>query len=206
MTSSIKRFFFDKKTYSICMIAEIILICINLVCDKASGTLDMFTMFEIVLRTMLIVGLYRAYRHENMYIMSGIVGGLLFCILYREANHVLGGLLTLSVDKFIMMGYKGSLYLCISMTILFLECVMVYNHFSISLYHINGITKLAVNEISTCLLFIMLAVQIFSNFFLDLNYLVIVSYICATFAEGVLFVIIGHCDLLIAIDRGGQNE
>lgn len=83
---------------------------------------------------------------------------------------------------------------------------MVYNHFSISLHHINGITKLAVNEISTLMLFVMLAVQIFSNFFLDLNYFVIASYVCTTFAEGVLFVIIGHCDLLTAIDRGGDNE
>lgn len=185
------------------MITEIVLICIILICDKSAGVLDLFTVFEIALRTMLIIGLYRAYKHGNMLLMSGIVSGLLFCILYREANHVLGNLMTLSVDKFIMMGYKGSLYLCISMTILFLECVMVYNHFSISIHHINGITKLAVNEIATFMLFIMLGIQIFSNLFLDLNYLVIASYVCTTFAEGVLFVIIGHCDLMIAIDGGG---
>lgn len=206
MTSSIKRFFFDEKTYSACMTLEAILICIILLCDKTAGELDLFTLFEIILRTMLLIGLYRAYKHGNMFLMSGIVAGLLFCILYREANHVLGELMTLSVDKFIMMGYKGSLYLCISMAILFLECVMVYNHFSINVKHINGITKLAVNEISTLMLFIMLGVQIFSNFFLDLNYLVILSYVCTTIAEGVLFVIIGHCDLMIAIDRGGENE
>lgn len=206
MTSLIKRFFFNEKTYLSCMIAEIILICIILISDKTAGVLDLFTVFEIILRTMLIIGLYRAYKRGNMLIMSGIISGLLFCILYREANHVLGNLMTLSVDKFIMMGYKGSLYLCISMTILFLECVMVYNHFSINIHHINGITKLAVNEIATFMLFLMLAVQIFSNFFLDLNYLIIASYVCTTFAEGVLFVIIGHCDLLMAIDRGGDNE
>ncbi len=83
---------------------------------------------------------------------------------------------------------------------------MVYNHFSIGIHHINGITKLAVNEISTFMLFIMFAVQIFSNFFLDLNYLVIASYVCETIAEGVLFIIIVHCDLLAAIDIGGANE
>ena len=119
MTSSIKRFFFNQKTYSTCVIIEIVLICIILICDKLAGELDLFTLFEIIIRTMLIIGLYRAYRHENIMLMSGIVAGLLFCILYREANHVLGDLMTLSVDKFIMMGYKGSLYLCISMTILF---------------------------------------------------------------------------------------
>lgn len=206
MNSSIKRFFFNAKTYSICMITEIVLICVILICDKSAGELNLFTLFEIFLRTMLLIGLYRAYRRENIMLMSGIVAGLLFCILYREANHVLGDLMTLSVDKFIMMGYKGSLYLCISMTILFLECVMVYNHFSIGIHHINGITKLTVNEIATFMLFIMFIVQIFSNFFLDLNYLTIASYVCATFAEGVLFVIIVHCDLLTAIDRGGDNE
>lgn len=205
LTSSIKRFFFNEKTYLTCMIAEAVLICITLICDKVAGELNLFTLFEIILRTMLLIGLYRAYRHENMLLISGIVAGLLFCILYREANHVLGELITLSVDKFIMMGYKGSLYLCISMAILFLECVMVYNHFSISIHHINGITKLAVNEISTLMLFVMLIVQMFSNFFLDLNYLVIASYVCSTLAEGVLFVIIGHCDLMIAIDRGGER-
>ena len=206
MTSSIKRFFFNEKTYLNCMIAEAALIGSILICDKIAGELNLFTLFEIILRTALLIGLYRAYRNGNMLLMSGLVSGLLFCILYREANHVLGELMTLSVDKFIMMGYRGSLYLCISMTILFLECVMVYNHFSISIHNINGITKLAVNEISTFLLFVMLGVQIFSNFFLDLNYLVIASYVCTTFAEGVLFVIIGHCDLIIAIDRGGDNE
>lgn len=206
LTSLIKRFFFNEKTFSICMIIEAVLICVTLICNKTAGELALFTLFEIIARTMLLIGLYRAYRHENIFLMSGIVAGLLFCILYREANHVLGELMTLSVDKFIMMGYKGSLYLCISMAILFLECVMAYNHFSINVKHINGITKLAVNEISTVMLFIMLGVQIFSNFFLDLNFIVIVSYICTTFAEGVLFVIIGHCDLMIAIDRGGENE
>lgn len=206
MTSFIKRFFFNEKTFSTGMIVEAVLICVTLICEKTAGELDLFALFEIITRTMLLVGLYRAYRHNNIFIMSGIVAGLLFCILYREANHVLGELMTLSVDKFIMMGYKGSLYLCISMVILFLECVMAYNHFSINVKHINGITKLAVNEIATVMLFIMLFVQIFSNFFLDLNYIVIISYVCATLAEGVLFVIIGHCDLMIAIDRGGENE
>lgn len=142
---------------------------------------------------------------ENLFLMNGIIAGLLFCILYREANHVLGELMTLSVDKFIMMGYRGSLYLCISMAILFLECVMVYNHFAISAHHIDGITKLAVNEISTIMLFVMLAVQILSNFFLDLNFWVIASYVCTTFAEGVLFIVIGHCDLMIAVDMEEAN-
>lgn len=206
MTSSIKRFFFHEKTYSMCLITEIVLICIILICDKMAGEIPLFTLFEILLRSMLLVGLYRAYRRENIMLMSGLVAGLLFCILYREANHVLGDLMTLSVDKFIMMGYKGSLYLCISMTILFLECVMTYNHFSIGIHHINGITKLTVNEISTFMLFIMLVIQICSNFFLDLNYLVIASYVCETLAEGVLFVIIVHCDLVTAIDRGGSYE
>lgn len=206
LTSFIKRFFFNEKTYSICMIAEIILICVSLICYKIAGVLDLFTMFEIILRTILLIGLYRAYRSGNMILLSGIVSGLLFCILYKEANHVLGDLMTLSVDKFIMMGYKGSLYLSISMAILFLECVMAYNHFSINIHHIKGITKLVFNEISILMLFIMLAVQIFSNFFLDLNYLIIASYVCTTFAEGVLFVIIGHCDLVLAIDGGQANE
>lgn len=203
MKGSIKRFFFSEKTYFTCMIAEAVLICVTLICDKLAGELDLFTLFEIIIRSVLLIGLYRVYKRENLFSISGIVAGLLFCILYRGATHVLGELMTLSVDKFIMMGYKGSLYLCISMAILFLECVMVYNHFSVGINNINGITKLAVNEISTFMLFVMLAVQIFSNFFLDLNYLVIASYICTTFAEGVLFVIIGHCDLMIAIDRGG---
>lgn len=206
MNSAIKRFYFDKRTFFIAMGMEAVLICAIILCTHISDTLDLFTMFEIITRTLLLVSLYRAYKKENMFIMSGLVAGLLFCILYREANHVLGDLMTLSVDKFIMMGYKGSLYLCISMAIVFLECVMVYNHFSIDVKHINGITKLAVNQLSTIMLFVMLIVQVLSNFFLDLNYWVIASYVCTTFAEGVMFIIIGHCDLIMAIDRGYGDE
>ncbi|MDO4965844.1 MAG: hypothetical protein Q4E51_03975 [Lachnospiraceae bacterium] len=200
MRGSVKRFFFNEKTYSIGIAMEAVLIFIVLFCDNRANVLDSFSLFELILRTALLIGLYRSYRHRNIYVMSGIASGLLFCILYREANHVLGELMTLSVDKFIMMGYKGSVYLCISMTILFLECVMIYNHFSINVKHINGLTKLAVNEASTIMLFIMFTIQIFSNFFLDLNFWVIASYVCTTFAEGVLFVVIGHCDLMTAID------
>lgn len=205
MRNAIKRFFFNEKTYLIGIAIEAFLICVVLFCDYYAATIDMFSLFEISIRTVLIIGLYRAYKRENLFLMNGIIAGLLFCILYREANHVLGELMTLSVDKFIMMGYRGSLYLCISMAILFLECVMVYNHFAISAHHIDGITKLAVNEISTIMLFAMLIVQILSNFFLDLNYWVIASFVCTTFAEGVLFVVIGHCDLMIAIDREEAN-
>lgn len=206
LNSAIKRFYFNKKTFYVALGMEITLICITLLCTYVSDTLDLFTMFELVTRTLLLVGLYRAYMKENMFIMSGLVSGLLFCILYREANHVLGNLMTISVDKFIMMGYKGSLYLCISMVIVFLECVMVYNHFSIDVKHINGITKLAVNQLSALMLFVMFAIQLFSNFFLDLNWWTIASYVCATFAEGVMFVAIGHCDLIMAIDRGYGDE
>lgn len=206
MNSAVKRFYFDKRTFFISMGIEAGLICAILLCTRVSNTLDLFTFFEIITRTLLLIGLYRAYKKENMFIMSGLVSGLLFCILYREANHVLGNLMTLSVDKFIMMGYKGSLYLCISMVIVFLECVMVYNHFSIDVKHINGITKLAVNQLSTLMLFVMLTVQLFSNFFLDLNYWTIASYVCMTFAEGVMFIVIGHCDLIMAIDRGYGDE
>lgn len=206
MNSAVKRFYFDKRTFDVSIVIEAVLICAILISMRVSNELKLFDVFEITARILLLGGLYRAYKRENIFVMNGIISGLLFCILYRGANHVLGNLMTLSVDKFIMMGYKGSVYLCISMAILFLECVMAYNHFSINVQHINGITKLAVNQLSTFMLFVMLIVQMMSDFFLDLNYWVIASYICTTFAEGVLFIIIGHCDLIMAIDRGYGNE
>lgn len=201
MNNSIKRFYFDNNIYNGCMIIEACLIGAVLLCAKVAGVLDMFTMFEIIIRSLLLVSLFRAHKSDNVFLMSGIAAGLLFCILYREANLVLGNLMTLSVHEFIMMGFKGSLYLCISMSILFLECIMVYNHFSINVTHINGMTKLMVNQISAFMLFVMLIVQVLSNIFLDINPWTRVYYVLATIAEGVLFVVIGHCDLIMAIDR-----
>lgn len=206
MRNAIRRFFFNENVFSGSVLIEAALIIATLICARLASSLSLYTIFEILVRSLLIMGLYRAYKKQNIFIMSGLVAGLLFCILYREANLVLGDLLSFSVDKYIMMGFKGSLYLCISMSILFLECIMVYNHFSVSVRHINGITKLVVNELATLMLFIMLIVQIFSNIFLDLNLLLRAYYVLATLAEGVLFVITSHCDLIMALDRGDENE
>lgn len=202
ISNQIKRFYFDNNIFIGGLFLELLLIGITLICAKIANALDTFMLFENIIRILLLIGLYRSHKAENIFLMNGLASGLLFCILYREANLVLGHLMTLSVHQFIMMGYKGSLYLCISMSILFLECIMVYNHFSINVQHINGVTKMKVNQVSTIMLFIMLIVQILSNIFLELNALTIIYYIISTITEGVLFVVIGHCDLIMALDRG----
>ena len=109
MRNAIRRFFFNENVFSGSVLIEAALIIATLICARLASSLSLYTIFEILVRSMLIMGLYRAYKKQNIFIMSGLVAGLLFCILYREANLVLGDLLSFSVDKYIMMGFKGSL-------------------------------------------------------------------------------------------------
>ena len=53
---------------------------------------DSFNNFEILIKLTTTIALYLAYRNYNWDVAKGLMGGVLFCIMYQEAYLVLGKL------------------------------------------------------------------------------------------------------------------
>ena len=57
---------------------------------KATG--DFFSLFEITVKLVTTVAMYFAFRRYNWDVAKGLMGGVLFCLMYQEAHLVLARL------------------------------------------------------------------------------------------------------------------
>ena len=72
---------------------------------------DGFGVFSVVIKLVTAVAMYRAFRFFKWDVAKGLMGGVLFCIMYHEAYLVLVRLLgEQDMDRYLVAGVAGSLY------------------------------------------------------------------------------------------------
>ncbi len=101
---------------------------------KNSG--EPFTIFEIVIKLITTTAMYFAFRHYNWDVAKGLMGGVLFCLMYQEAYFVLGRLWgEEDFDAYLVVGVQGSLYLAAAGMSFLMTIIITINHFFINYAH-----------------------------------------------------------------------
>ena len=105
------------------------------------GDGDSFALFGIITKLVTAVAMYLAFRFYKWDVAKGLMGGILFCMLYQEAHLVLGKLWSeQDFDAYLTAGVQGSLYLAAAGMTFLMTIIITVNHFFIS-YATHGNPK-----------------------------------------------------------------
>lgn len=94
---------------------------------------DLFSVFEIIIKLVTAVTMFLAFRYFKWDVAKGLMGGVLFCLMYQEAYLVLARLWgEQDFDVYLVTGVQGSLYLAASGISFLMTVIITINHFFIN--------------------------------------------------------------------------
>lgn len=94
-----------------------------------------FEIFEWVSKLVTAIAMYLAFRFFKWDVAKGLMGGVLFCLMYQEAYRVLARLWgETDFDAYLVVGVQGSLYLAAAGMAFLMTIIITINHFFINYF------------------------------------------------------------------------
>ena len=95
--------------------------------------MDYYMFFELVTKLVTTVAMFFAFKFYKWDVAKGLMGGVLFCLMYQEAYLVLGKLWgEEDFDTYLVVGIQGSLYLAAAGMSFLMTVIITINHFFIN--------------------------------------------------------------------------
>ena len=131
---------------------------------------DSFTIFVVFVKLVTTIAMYLAFRHYNWDVAKGLMGGVLFCLMYQEAYLVLARLWgEEDFDTYLVVGVQGSIYLAAAGMSFLMTIIITINHFFIN-YSSHGNPKnVILNRMAIIIKFAVYLLLLGSNSLLGLN-------------------------------------
>ena len=102
---------------------------------------DAFEIFALLVKLVTAVTMYLAFRSFKWDAAKGLMGGVLFCVMYQDAHFTLAGLWSeQNFDAYLASGVQGSLFLAGAGMDLLMTVIITANHFFIN-YSTHGNPK-----------------------------------------------------------------
>ena len=140
--------------------------CFILVCIANES----FAVFEIGIKILTAVSMYLAFRHYNWDVAKGLMGGVLFCLMYQEAYLVLARLWgEEDFDTYLVVGVQGSIYLAAAGMSFLMTIVITINHFLINYAKRGNPENVIFNRMAILFKLVVYIVLIISNSMLGLS-------------------------------------
>ena len=94
---------------------------------------DSFLFFEILTKLLTASAMFLAFKFFKWDVAKGLMGGVLFCLMYQEAHFVLAVLWAEeNFDSYLVAGVQGSLYLAAAGMAFLMTVIITVNHFFIN--------------------------------------------------------------------------
>ena len=102
---------------------------------------DAFEIFVLLVKLVTAVNMFLAFRSFKWDAAKGLMGGVLFCLMYQDAHLALAGLWSeQNFDAYLASGVQGSLFLAGAGMNLMMTVIITANHFFIN-YSTRGNPK-----------------------------------------------------------------
>lgn len=102
---------------------------------------DSFETFALLIKLVTAVAMFQAFRSFKWDAAKGLLGGVLFCLMYQDAHLALAKLWAeQDFDAYLIAGVQGSLFLAGAGMNLFMTVIITVNHFFIN-YSTRGNPK-----------------------------------------------------------------
>ncbi len=100
-----------------------------------------FTFFEVLAKLATASSMFLAFKFFKWDVAKGLMGGVLFCLMYQEAPLTLDVLWSeQNFDTYLVAGVQGSLYLAAAGMAFLMTVIITINHFFIN-YNFRGNPK-----------------------------------------------------------------
>lgn len=162
--------FINERTMTIVSVVSAVCAVASLALMTAIHTLTLMDLFERSVKLMVtLLALWSFFRYR-WDMMKGLLGSLLFSILYQEANVVLGQLwgATADFDTYLIMGVEGSLFLAAQTMSLMMTVIITANHYIIAYSPKRNERNLTFNKLSILFKICLYLSLTVIDFFLDL--------------------------------------
>ena len=94
---------------------------------------DSFLVFEVLTKLITASAMFLAFKFFKWDVAKGLMGGVLFCLMYQEAYFVFAELWgEENFDTYLVVGVQGSLYLAAAGMAFLMTVIMTINHFFIN--------------------------------------------------------------------------
>lgn len=112
------------------------------------GEMELFEIFGLLVKVVTAVMIYFAFRSYKWDAAKGLLGSVLFSLMYHEAHLVLVKLWSQDFDIYLVAGVWGSLYLAAAGMTLWMTLIITVNHFMVNYTLKSNPKNLMLNRIS----------------------------------------------------------
>jgi len=112
------------------------------------GEMELFEIFGLLVKVVTAVMIYFAFRSYKWDAAKGLLGSVLFSLMYHEAHLVLVKLWSQDFDTYLVAGVWGSLYLAAAGMTLWMTLIITVNHFMVNYTLKSNPKNLMLNRIS----------------------------------------------------------
>ena len=112
------------------------------------GEMELFEIFGLLVKVVTAVMIYFAFRSYKWDAAKGLLGSVLFSLMYHEAYLVLVKLWSQDFDTYLVAGVWGSLYLAAAGMTLWMTLIITVNHFMVNYTLKSNPKNLILNRIS----------------------------------------------------------
>ena len=139
---------------------------------RAQG--DAFGMFEVLVKLFTVMLMYVAYKRYSWDVTKGLMGGVLFCIMYQEAHMVLSQLWGQEdFDTYLVVGVQGSIYLAAAGMSFLMTIIITINHFLINYARHGNPENVILNRMAISFKFVVYLLLLISNSMLGFSRLIL---------------------------------
>ena len=110
--------------------------------------MELFEIFGLLVKVVTAVMIYFAFRSYKWDAAKGLLGSVLFSLMYHEAHLVLVKLWSQDFDTYLVAGVWGSLYLAAAGMTLWMTVIITVNHFMVNYTLKSNPKNLMLNRIS----------------------------------------------------------
>jgi len=169
--TNIKNMFLNEKLMRNVSLLSVIFGFISLTVMFVFHELTLLKAFEIIIKQLLTLLTLWTFTRLRWDVTKGLMGSLLFALLYQESFLVLGNLWdgTSDFDLYLTMGVQGSLYLAAQSMSFMMTFIIIINHFVIGYSNIDNWKNVVLNQLTIVFKIILYISLLIINGFLSLS-------------------------------------
>ena len=147
---NVEEFFLDERLMRNVVILSVISGIISFITLFCFSDVELLLVFERIVKVVITLLTLWAFSKFHWDVMQGLMGALLFALLYQEGFLVLGKLWgeTSDFDAYLIMGVQGSLFLAAQSMSFMMTIIIIINHFVIDYSRIGNLGNVIFNQIS----------------------------------------------------------
>lgn len=147
---NVEEFFLDERLMKNVAILSVISGIISFITLFCFSDVELLLVFERIVKVVITLLTLWAFSKFHWDVMQGLMGALLFALLYQEGFLVLGELWgeTSDFDAYLIMGVQGSLFLAAQSMSFMMTIIIIINHFVIDYSRIGNLGNVIFNQIS----------------------------------------------------------